>query len=407
MGARSVGGWGLALWLVTSSLALAVGKPGVAKRQAPPSSPAASAPVLQEATGEAVIVEGNEPRAEREARERALRSAVEQVVGIRLTAETLTRNSQLVNDRILTHASGYVRKVELLSRRRDKNVLYVTLRAEIVSDALDKDLEAVRGLLARLGSRKLVIVTREETIDARGLRTPSQTLATALTDAFRADGWTLVDPSFVAGKVKLEGAALGPAEVTELGQLSKADYVLYGTAVFRQQSVDGPLKSALEGSYFPVSGEYDLALFASDSGTQPAKVSGKLDMQGVKTASVSYARSAHEVARLHGPRIVDEVRKPVLEHLRSGELNGNRVVMVVQGLTDYSAVQDFKKALGVLEPVREVRPGTFGSGRAEFDVVYVGSTDALAEALGEAKFRKRKLSVVGVSANLVEVKVGK
>jgi hypothetical protein len=370
--------------------------------------------VTQEATGEAAIVNGNRSKAEKEAKDQALRTAVEQVAGVMIQADTLTANNQLVSDRIYANTAGYVRKYAIVSSKEEGGVMKVTVKAEVGAGQIDKDLQAIKAMVRRMGNPKLVILLQEQTVDQTTSGTPNITssgvMASVLTDSFKADHWTMVDSHFAAGKLKL-GSGVGAAEAKEIGDLSKADYILYGTVNFRNQSPEGLLGSAGSGQkIFPVTGEYDLSLFATDSGSQLAKVSGKLVMPPDKVANtlLSYERTAFNLAKLKGSSIVDEVRKAVYDQLRSNEQNGNRLVMNVLGVSEYGEVQGFKKILAEsVNGVREVRPGTFGSGKAQFDVVFVGSTDDFAEKLEGKSFKGKKLSVTGVTGNTIEVKLGK
>ncbi|MFZ5467989.1 MAG: flagellar assembly protein T N-terminal domain-containing protein [Myxococcota bacterium] len=380
--------------------------------------------ITKESIGEAAIVDGNEERAEREAKERALRNAVEEVAGVLVSADTLTQNSQLLSDRIFAHSAGYVRKYDVVSKKKDKGVVLVTVKAEVGTAQLDKDLQAVQALIKRLGQRKLVLLLQEQTIHSTP-KGESQIIstsvaATVLTELFKKDGWTVIDPSFAAGKLKVaSGVSMTGADAKEIGDLTKAEYILYGNVVLRNQE---PGPHGFEGAQrsgaqilFPVTGEYDLTVFATDSGSQLAKVSGALkveikgsDGQLRKTvAGISYERTAFNLVNLNRDEISNKVRAAVVEYLRAQEQNGNRVVMHVTGLADFKAVQDFKKAIAALSNVRDVKPGTFGKGKAEFDISYAGRTEDLADVLSTARFKKKKLQVTGVSANTVEVQVAK
>ena len=58
----------------------------------------------------------------------------------------------------------------------------------------------------------------------------------------------------------------------DLGQVSKADYILYGRVNFRYQDLgSGLVKGA---KVFPLSGEYDFTVFETSSGVQLGTVSG-------------------------------------------------------------------------------------------------------------------------------------
>jgi len=374
---------------------------------------AADAPVTLEVTGEAPIIDGNRQRAQEVAKDAALRTAVERVAGTVVSATTLTQNSQLISDEILSHSAGYVSHWEPVGKPTEEGgVLKVTVKATVSKADLDKDLAAVQALITRLGNRKLVILTQEQTIqvpdkEGKSLTHSSSVLSTVLSEVFKQDGWTLVDPQFAAGKVRL-GAAVGQAEAKEIGELSKADYILYGTAAYREQLVDSMLAGA---KVFPVTGEYTLTLFAADSGTQIAQLSGKFGLrQGEKGVSplLSYERTAFDLTKLRGAEIANDIRGKVVEYLRSARQNGNRVVMNVVGLADYAAVQNFKKVLSEsVTGVLKVNPGSFGKGKAEFDVTFAGSTDDLAERLGGKAIKGKKVTITGVTGNTIEVTIGK
>src|SRR2546427_12382883 len=78
--------------------------------------------MTKEVSGEAAIVQGDTARAEKEATDAALRNAVEQVAGVLVSSNTLVENSVLVQDQILSHSAGYVRKYDVLSKKAEKNV---------------------------------------------------------------------------------------------------------------------------------------------------------------------------------------------------------------------------------------------------------------------------------------------
>jgi hypothetical protein len=116
---------------------------------------AADEPVTKEVTGEAPIIEGNKQRAQEVAKDNALRTAVEQVAGTLISATTLTQNSQLISDQILSHSAGYVSKWQPVGKPVEEGgVMKVTVRATVATAQLDKDLMAVQALIDKLGNRK-------------------------------------------------------------------------------------------------------------------------------------------------------------------------------------------------------------------------------------------------------------
>ena len=294
--------------------------------------------VTKEAAGEAAIVGGNVDRATREAKEAALRSAVEQVAGVLVSSQSLAVNSQLVSDQGYSHSAGDVRSYEVLSQATDKGVVKVKVRAQVGTAELDRDLQAVQALVKRLQGRKLVILLQEQTIDDKGVTSTSGVTSTVLTDAFKRDGWTMIDPSFAAGKVKVASAvSLGASEAKEIGTLSKADYILYGTVAFRDVPADGVLVQAGQPrTAFPLTGEYDFGVFETSAGGQLAKVSGKLRSEMSNMSVNSRGESAYNLVKAKEGEITGEVRKAVIESLRASEQNGARIVVQVQNAGDFS-----------------------------------------------------------------------
>ena len=366
--------------------------------------------VTKEAEGEAAIVGGNVDRATREAKEAALRNAVEQVAGVLVSSQSLAVNSQLVSDQVYSHSAGYVKTYDVLSQTTERNVVKVKVRAQVGTAELDRDLQAVQALVKRLQGRRLVILLQEQTIDEKGVTTTSGVTSTVLTDAFKRDGWTMIDPSFAAGKVKVASAvSLGASEAKEIGTLSKADYILYGTAAFRDVPPDGVLvQEGQKRTAFPLTGDYDFGVFETSAGGQLAKVSGKLRSEMSNVSVNSREESAYNLVKAKEGEITGQVRKAVIESLRASEQNGSRIVVEVQNAGDFSTLQSFRQQLTVWSAgVRDVGSPSLTGGNGKLEVTYLGTAERLAEQIDGKSLGKRKVSVTGVSSNALEVKLGK
>lgn len=380
------------------------------------------ATVTKEVTGEAAIVDGNKDKAFAEAKSAALREAVEQVAGVLVSSDTLTANSQLVSDRIFTRSDGYVRTHEVLERKEEGGVAKVKVRAEVATAQLDKDLQAVQALIRRMGNSRMLIVLQEQAVTPDKVITSSAVLTQVLTDSFSKDGWRMIDPSFAAGKLELSsGVSLTTPDKKVIQELKVADYVITGTVTFRHEKSSGnaaTLQGQLKDVYL-VSGEWELSVFATDSGTQIARLADKFDSGpdslGSGSPLISYERTSFQIAQRRGRTIVADVRKAVVDYLSQAEQNGATVVMKVQGLADFKAVKTFKDVLTrTVNGISDVKQGNFEKGQIQFDLRYLGSTEALADALGEAAFQQKlttalggkpatKASVTGVTSNTVEL----
>ena len=61
----------------------------------------------------------------------ALRTAVRQVVGTVVDAETLVRNDDLIKDQILTYSDGFVPRHKQLSQKQEGDLWRTTIRATV------------------------------------------------------------------------------------------------------------------------------------------------------------------------------------------------------------------------------------------------------------------------------------
>ena len=371
--------------------------------------------VTREATGQAAVTKaGGETKAYDEALKNALRAAVEETAGVLITADTATLNSILVRDQVYSRSSGYVKKFDVVSRNVAKGVITVVVKAEVLTAELDKDLQAVKGLIGRLGRTKLIIVTQEQAIDDKGISSKSEVLSSALTESFKRDGWQILDEKGGGNELKLAGGvAQGIPAVKDVLKTTDADYIVYGTVNFRYHVIEIGGKDK-EGNpvIFPVSAEYDLAMFNVRTRDQLAKVSGKFDegqmgSKGVKTG-ISYTRTSQDFCKLEAPRIITELRTPVIEYLRNASVNGSDVTLVVSGLPDLSAVDDFAAAVKTIKAVGEVKQnGDFENGKMQYTVTVVGSAMDFGKVLGKSKYKAKALKVTAVRNNTVEVAIGK
>jgi predicted amino acid-binding ACT domain protein len=364
--------------------------------------------VTKEVTGEAAIVDNNRDKALQDAKNAALREAVEQVAGVMVSSDTLTSNSQLISDRIFANSSGYVRKYEILEKKEERGVMKLTVRAEVGTAQLDKDLQSVQALVRRLGGSRLLIVLQEQSIGPDKVIISSGHLTQLLTESFQKDGWRIIDPAFAAGKLEVaSGISLLNPDKKVIQDLRAADYVITGVVTLRHEPPNTVFKEVT--NYFPVTGEWELAVFATDSGTRITHLSDKFDSRPQNllpgdSITVSYDRTAFSIVKHRGKAVVDEVRKVVVNSLAKSEQNGSSVVVTVTGLADYGAVSGFKKVLAQsVTGLRDVKQGDFTKGKATFDVVFVGTTDDFAEAVSGKTYKGKKVSVTGVTGNTIEL----
>ncbi|MCC6336351.1 MAG: flagellar assembly protein T N-terminal domain-containing protein [Myxococcales bacterium] len=369
----------------------------------------AQATVLtKEGTGEAAIVNKDEAKAFAEAQQNALRAAVEQAAGVKIDADTVVVNNQLVRDQVFSNTSGYVKSFTVASKKVDKGVVTVTVKAEVITDNLDKDIEAARALVKRMGRPSITVVIVEQTIPLSEKSViNSNTIETVLGQQLKADGWDVINPNWANSKLKVQGGVIqgGTIDPKEIGDLSKVDFVLYGNATMRHQDFDPNVKTE---NVFPVTGEFDLTVFATDTGRDIGKVVGKLNpLKDPGKQLVSYDRTALNLITSRKDEIIGPLRKQVLEFLRNQSSNGAELNLVVSGLDGFSAANDFKKSVEAMKGVRAASAPKLEKGTARFVITFLGTSQELALAVESSTWKKKKLTVTTLTNNKVEVQVGK
>jgi len=86
---------------------------------------------------EKVIVTGIGEDADK-ARQNAIRNAVEQVVGTYVSADTMVKDSALINDEILSFSGGFVKESRILSTKKIDDTVEIELEALVVSTKLKR-----------------------------------------------------------------------------------------------------------------------------------------------------------------------------------------------------------------------------------------------------------------------------
>jgi hypothetical protein len=105
------------------------------------SVPGAEADDNKPAPTQSVIAEGAGTTAD-EALKDAFRSAVRQVVGAVVDAETLVKNDELITDKVLTFSNGFVKKYDELSKKEDKGIFRIKIKAEVERKGVVEKLKA-------------------------------------------------------------------------------------------------------------------------------------------------------------------------------------------------------------------------------------------------------------------------
>jgi hypothetical protein len=104
--------------------------------------------------GEAAIVEGYAPiengnvqKAREKAREDAMRTMIEQQVGVQIQSETVVVNAEVVSDRVMSKANGYVRVNKMIAEENRGQIYYVKMDVTADEQVIKTAIQDVRAQL--------------------------------------------------------------------------------------------------------------------------------------------------------------------------------------------------------------------------------------------------------------------
>jgi Arc/MetJ-type ribon-helix-helix transcriptional regulator len=164
----------------------------------------------------------------------ALRSVVEQGVGVWVQARSLMVNLEVKEDVVRTIAKGYVRRYEILEEQQEGEIYRVRLRARVadIFQAIDQHFSQAPALYQELGEPRFLVLLNEEAL-GRPLQ-DEHPAELAIIDILRKEGVRVVDRS-QAEKVRsagrLQALLSGQKEVAwVVGEESRAEILLVGTA---------------------------------------------------------------------------------------------------------------------------------------------------------------------------------
>ncbi len=360
-----------------------------------------------EVEGIGSVVAGDKAKAEEDALNDALRSAVETVTGLHVQSETLVENFMVVQDRIYTRARGYISEYEVLDRADEGDLIRVKVRATVKESDLVSDLEAIGIILARKNYPRLLVLLDEQVyVDEGGEQRAPETLdvaatTSALMDALQPKGFRFVDPFTVAmnsqsnaAAAALEGSA---AEAINLGRSYQADVIVLGRTVSKKGAI---------GRYQPqgmVSMQTVIAIqvLRSDTG----EIIARANDSGAQLGA-SPLQGAQRGIQALMERVAPRLEEQILERWSADITSGTVVELIIVNDLDFAGVQQFIGLLPhYLRGFQDVNMRSFAEGMTTLEVRFTGSATDLASELATKEWDEFTIAVAGVTANRVRIRV--
>lgn len=373
--------------------------------------------IVQEAQGQAAVLNGDKPAAREKAIEDALRHAVEMAVGTKVTSRSEVQDFQSKMDQVLTHSQGFVKKYEIIKEGMDGDVMLVGLRAFISSAELDRDLEAMGMLMARKGMPRTMVLVAEQNI---GMAAPAaawmkdkggqNALVSAdlriaentILDSLKNGGFRqLIDPDIATEKAAQVGGItteINASQARKLKSLTGAEVILIGQVIATSRGEMGDLGPGWRSCTATISGRAvntdNGDILSTDETTQNAAQLDDLTCgkEAIKKASKVFA---------------GDMIKKIAARWSQDVSGGNEVHVTVHKVPSFKTASDFRSALTQhVRGVKGVSQRSFNGGTQELDVTLVGSTEQFAQEVEAKKLGKFSVKVTGLTANTVDLELG-
>ena len=321
----------------------------------------------------------------------ALRLAVEQALGVRVQGRTLMVDYQVVEDRVVGLAAGFVRAYDVVSERREDDLYRVTIRAEVDTELMIGDLEGFGALLrVTLGNPRILVVATSDGAD-------DVAVANRLVDHFVARQFFVVSPDQVAA-LRRDGGPMSAAELADAARTVDADVVVYAMVSSDPTGARATPQNQIHSARASIALQAVLArtgqIIASRSAVATqASVSEALARDDAVAAATTDAL---------GPFTLETVR--VMNDTLGGEGTAQSFRVVVRGVQDFEVVLRLRTALSEVRGVQSLQQRRFGDGEATFDLQGSATTDDVALRLIDLE--GLDVAVTYLDAQLLEVTVG-
>lgn len=345
---------------------------------------------------EAPIYDGDKFRAREEASTLAKRNAVEQAIGTLVTSETQVENFQLISDKILTKASGYVKRFEILKETDREDSLLIVAKAVVTVANVKDDLIALNLLQAAIHKPRIMLLFAGD-----GLARPAaDAIRTELSKSFLKKEFNLVEPPKSGTEVK---AALAAAAAGDIGAIAKL-----GAQLGAEVVITGVVKVTSKDMGEDYAGMISCSVAVGIQAVRASngKVLASQSLSG-KTIHITKEQGIRKAAIESSKKVFD----PLLEDLVAvwtREVSQGETIQVRLKNISYKQLVKLENAIRKLRGVTDLHERNF-DGNAKMgivDVDYRGETRTLAQDLSKFRIGGRDLDITSVKPGRVDLVLG-
>lgn len=321
---------------------------------------------IVEAEGVAPIMNNDLINARKAALADAQKSAVELVVGVYVSAETMVQKAVTIKSDILARTEGYITRYDILKEGEEGKFYKVRIKALVKLEEINHDLDEL-GLLVtpeEAGNPRISIIIEEE-ID--GSPSESGDAEMALFQAFLNANYPMIE-STTLSETEVESALSGDASFYRaIGEKLKVEILIIGAVSAGLVTTEGL------GGFISYRASTNLKAIRCGNGKVLVTAS---DVQsGVDiTRNIAAAKALKQAARKSGEKIAHELAAKIQQQ--------SVVVIEVGGISSITMLREFQNFLDKLSEVKSVQVRKYAEGKADIDVyMQEGTPQDIAEHL--------------------------
>lgn len=321
-------------------------------------------PVTVTVQGEALITEGNTPQARQRALQEAFSTALTQVMGSYISAESYTRNFESIERGVYGKTQGYIKHYQIQQESVDRNVLTLTVQVTVSTQAVLDELTALGIVLSGMGNPVLRVEGTDE-----GLSEPQSV------EVFQQK---LGEKGFQV--LNKDDAGQAEVIVRLAGSVRSAS---------RVAGMQGAITALNASAYW----RKDNRLIAST-----ATVSNGAGMTEADALKTAYGAAADT--------LFPEFLERLLAKWQDEINNGRPIQLTVIGGT-YRQAQMFQQRLARLFGVRSAVLKSFSGNEASILVSFAGTADLLGQLIAKTDFREISVDILELGPGQVKLAVAR
>ena len=319
------------------------------------------------------------------AKQAALRSAVEQCIGVSIAAKTIIENQTTISDKILSHVSGYVSSYSVLSEGQEYGLVKVRISADVSMKKLDDDLAAQK-LIYAMQNKPRVMVLLDERIEGREM--PEKTATYAFEKQLTAKGFIVVEPRQLEAIKKAEDIG----EQASLAFREGADLIVRGNV-----GVAKPTPVMLyKTQFYSVPVQINARVVRTDNAQIIASRTKR-----IKKNSQAAESAAQFGLETGGEGLAKELIADLFSYWGSEAYNENRIEMVVKGCSE-KELETVESAFRRLPMTRDLRLRFLEKRNALYDMDLRGTVQEVRAAIGKQQLNG--FTIAGISAHRIVLK---